>query len=259
MYRLGSLFSGIGGFELGFEWTGEFKTVWQVEIDPFARRVLAKHWPDVTRFEDVRTVGAHNLEPVDILIGGFPCQDISNAGLKAGLSGERSGLWFEFARIIGEIRPRIIVLENVAALLIRGLSRVLADLAALGYDAEWSIVSACSLGAPHTRERVFIVAYPNSVGRVLGGIGGNGSKVSRGQNPSVWSSDNPESQRFAQIPNRHAPLDAVFRVADGVSRGLDSGKREKAIGNAVSPVVSEFVARLVLESGLLGGEINAVV
>ena len=111
--RIGSLFSGIGGLELGLERAGVGRVAWQVEIDPFCRAVLAKHWPDVERFEDVRSVGASNLSPVDVICGGFPCQDVSLAGLGRGLEGERSGLWFEYLRIVTEMRPRFVVVENV--------------------------------------------------------------------------------------------------------------------------------------------------
>lgn len=157
--RIGSLFSGIGGLELGLEWAGVGHTVWQVEKDDYCRRVLAKHWPDALRFDDVCTVGAHNLPPVDVICGGFPCQDISYAGKGAGLAGARSGLWYEFARIVGEMGPRYVVVENVAALLTRGIDAVLGTLADLGYDAEWSTLRASDVGAPHRRERVFLVAY----------------------------------------------------------------------------------------------------
>lgn len=154
----GSLFAGIGGIDLGLERAG-MRCAWQVEIDDYATKVLAKHWPDVTRFRDVRLCGKHNLPRVDCIAGGFPCQDISDAGKQAGINGERSGLWAEFYRIICELRPRYVVVENVAALLHRGMGRVLGDLAACGYDAEWQILSAESVGAPHLRERVLIVAY----------------------------------------------------------------------------------------------------
>lgn len=116
MPTMGSLFAGIGGFDLGFERAG-FQTVWQVEINDYCRKVLAKHFPHAERFEDVRECGAHNLKPVDVICGGFPCQDISNAGLRAGIDGERSGLWREYARIISELRPKAVLIENVAALL----------------------------------------------------------------------------------------------------------------------------------------------
>ncbi len=157
---IGSLFSGIGGLELGLERAGLGPVVWQVEKDAYCRAVLAKHWPDALRFDDVLTVGAHNLPPVDVICGGFPCQDISYAGRGAGLAGERSGLWYEFARIIREMGPRFVVVENVAALLDRGMGDVLGTLSDLGYDAEWSCIQACDVGAPHYRDRIFLVAYP---------------------------------------------------------------------------------------------------
>ena len=155
----GSLFAGIGGFDLGLERAG-MRCEWQVEIDPYARAVLAKHWPDVRRHEDVRTFPPQEGEwGVDVICGGFPCQDISVAGKGAGLAGARSGLWYEYARIIGELRPRYVIVENVAALLARGMGTVLGDLSALGYDAEWHVIPASAVGAPHRRERVWIVAH----------------------------------------------------------------------------------------------------
>jgi len=159
MLTIGSLFSGIGGLELGLEWAGLGPTLWQVERDKYCRRVLAKHWPDVERFDDVRSVGAANLQSVDIICGGFPCQDISFAGKGAGLAGERSGLWFEFARIVGELEPRFVVVENVAALLSRGMGDVLGTLTACGYDATWTTLRAADVGAPHLRDRVFLVGH----------------------------------------------------------------------------------------------------
>lgn len=157
----GSLFAGIGGIDLGFERAG-MVCKWQVEIDDYARRVLAKHWPKVHREKDIRDCGRHNLEWVDVIAGGFPCQDISYAGQGAGLDGERSGLFFEAVRVVRELQPRFVVLENVAALLTRGLDRVLGTLATLGYDAEWHCIPAAAVGAPHIRDRVFVIAYANS-------------------------------------------------------------------------------------------------
>ena len=178
---VGSLFAGIGGIELGLERTGHFETVWQVEIDDYAARVLERHWPGARRWRDITTFPpnangsggeqpgtqpAHRLTDkqaeawsVDLICGGFPCQDISYAGKGAGLSGERSGLFFEAARVIGELGPRYVLLENVAALLGRGLGEVLGTLASLGYDAEWHCIPAAAVGAPHIRDRVFVVAY----------------------------------------------------------------------------------------------------
>ena len=154
----GSLFAGIGGFDLGLERAG-MVCKWQVEIDEYATRVLEKHWPTVRRWNDVRTFPPEGDWNVDVICGGFPCQDISVAGKGAGLAGARSGLWYEFARIIGDLRPRYVVVENVAALLTRGMDSVLGTLSTLGYDAEWHVVPASAVGAPHRRERVWIVAY----------------------------------------------------------------------------------------------------
>ena len=158
--RVLDIFSGIGGFSLGLERTGGFETVAFCEIDPFCRRVLAKHWPNVRQFNDVTKLRGEDVGPVDVICGGFPCQDISTAGKGAGLAGKRSGLWSEYARLIGELRPAVVIVENVAALLGRGLGRVLGDLAALGYDAEWHCIPAAAVGAPHIRDRVWIVAKP---------------------------------------------------------------------------------------------------
>lgn len=166
--RVLDLFSGIGGFSLGLESTGGFVTSAFCEQADFSRRVLAKHWPEVPIYDDVRTLTASRLASdgvgVDAICGGFPCQDISLAGAGAGIDGERSGLWREYARLIGETGPRWVIVENVSALLSRGLGRVLGDLAALGYDAEWHCIPAAALGAPHRRDRLWLVAYPNCDG-----------------------------------------------------------------------------------------------
>jgi DNA (cytosine-5)-methyltransferase 1 len=178
--RIGSLFSGIGGLELGLERAGLGPVVWQVERDSFCRSVLRKHWPSAERFCDVReATGLHapacdldddcrcpippdRLRPVDVICGGFPCQDVANHGSRLGLDGARSGLWSEYRRIVGELRPEWVVIENVEALRRRGLGVVLGDLAALGYDAEWQTVRAADVGAPHGRARLFVVAYARS-------------------------------------------------------------------------------------------------
>ena len=161
--RVLDLFSGIGGFSLGLERTGGFETVAFCEIEPYPRAVLKKHWPKVPQYEDVRTLTADTLArdgiAVDVICGGFPCQDISFAGAGAGLAGERSGLWREYSRLIGELRPRFVIVENVSALLSQGIGTVLGDMAALGYDAEWHCIPASAVGAPHRRDRIWIIAY----------------------------------------------------------------------------------------------------
>ena len=158
--KIGSLFSGVGGIELGFEREG-FKTEWFVEIEPYCQAVLKKNFPNTPVYGDVTKIDFKKLEPVEILTGGFPCQDISNAGQRKGIEGKRSGLWKEFFRAIGEIRPRIAFVENVSALTYRGLLVVLGDLASIGYDAEWHCVPASAFGAPHRRDRIYILAYAN--------------------------------------------------------------------------------------------------
>lgn len=156
---IGSLFSGIGGLELGLEWAGLGPVLWQVEKDPFCQAVLARHWPHAQRFEDVCTVGPSVLRRVRLICGGFPCQDLSFAGKGAGLAGTRSSLWWEYARIIRDMGPAVVVVENVPGIRSRGLDAVLGTLAALGYDAEWHSFRASDVGAPHRRERVFVIAW----------------------------------------------------------------------------------------------------
>ena len=164
MITCGSLFAGIGGFELGAQWAFEdagipHKVLFQVEQNKFCQKVLKKHWPEAQIFDDVCAVGRHNLPDVDILMGGFPCQDISSCGHQKGIiNGKKSSLWFEMLRIIGELRPRIAVLENVPAILRVGGPTVVGGLAEIGYDAEWQIISAAQFGAPHLRKRWFCVA-----------------------------------------------------------------------------------------------------
>jgi len=164
MIRIGSLFAGIGGLELGLQAGLELEgvpcqVVWQVEQDEYCRAVLAQHYPHAQRFEDVREVNRDNLPPVDLICGGFPCQDISVAGSGAGLEGDRSGLFFDMHRIVCELRPRLWVMENVPAITYRGLDTVLRTMAEAGYCARWGCLRASDLGAPHRRERWFCVGY----------------------------------------------------------------------------------------------------
>lgn len=223
---LGSLFAGIGGFDLGFERAG-FKTVWQVEIDEYCRKVLAKHFPDADRsVTDVRQAGKHNLKPVDVICGGFPCQDISSAGKRFGISGSQSSLWGEMLRVLCELRPRFSVIENVAALLDRGMERVICDLSENGFDAEWKVLSACRFGAPHLRERMFIVAYSPSEWRrrECGGIGREIISDTK-RDLHIWGNEPP-----------------VPRVAYGLPNRMD---RLHALGNSVVPQIAQWIAERI--------------
>jgi DNA (cytosine-5)-methyltransferase 1 len=157
--RVLDLFSGVGCFSRGLEATGGFRTDAFCETDPEARRVLERHWYDVPIFPDVRTLTGLAVQ-ADVICGGFPCQDISQAGTRKGLEGSRSGLWFEFQRLIGEVRPAYAIIENVTALRRRGLGTILRALMALGYDAEWHCVPAAYIGAPDIRDRLWLIAYP---------------------------------------------------------------------------------------------------
>ena len=164
---IGSCFAGIGGFELGLErGIPNSKTVWQIEQNKYCQTILQKHWPDATIYDDIREIDYDKIQTVDIICGGFPCQDISAAGKGKGIEhGDRSGLWRQMHRLINHLQPRVAVLENVPALLWknRGMHIVLQDLASIGYDAEWCTISARQFGAPHLRKRVFIVAYTSSL------------------------------------------------------------------------------------------------
>lgn len=245
MLKLGSLFSGIGGFELGLERAiPNLKTIWQVEQDKFCQKVLKKHWPNALLFDDVKTVGKHNLEPVDILCGGFPCQNISIAGKGKGLKGAQSGLWFEMWRIISELRPRIVVLENVPAITFRGLGTILGGLSSLGYDAEWGIISARDFGAPHLRERWFCIAYSNS----------QHSKEHRQpvtmEKRSLLKCGNSKNERV-HITNyweKNPNLSGLCSLDDGIPNRL---AKLRALGNAIVPQCSEYIGLQILNCGIL--------
>ena len=188
-FTFGSLFAGIGGLDLGLERAG-MECKWQVENDDYATRVLAKHWPNVRRWDDITTFKpSGNKWAVDLICGGFPCQDISYAGKGAGLDGERSGLFFEAIRVVELLRPRWLLLENVAALLNRGLDKVLGTLATIGYDAEWHCLQAADFGAPHLRDRVFVIARNVADPEILGW--GNG--IPTNQRPPDRKSNTPRN------------------------------------------------------------------
>ena len=230
------LFSGIGGFSLGLERAG-MRTVAFCEIEPYCRAVLAKHWPGVPIYEDVRTVTGERLrrdgiEP-DVIGGGFPCQDISNAGKRAGIDGDRSRLWNEYRRLIGELRPRYAIVENVAALTFRGLLRVLGDLAEIGYDAEWHCIPAYAVGSPQERDRCWIVAYAAGRGEQPGGTQRN---LGRLQNQILRAGWHPDD--FPAEPD-------TPRMVDGVPARTH---RIRALGNAVVPQIPEIIGRAIMQA-----------
>lgn len=165
MYRILDIFSGIGGFSLGLEKSG-METVAFCEINPFCQKVLNKHWPSIPLFSDITSLSKTYLPQIDVIAGGFPCQDISVAGKGGGINAKRSGLWKEFVRLINEIRPKYAIIENVANLRGKGLIRVLQDLWEIGYDAEWHCIPASAFGAPHRRDRIWIIAYPSCLCKV---------------------------------------------------------------------------------------------
>jgi DNA (cytosine-5)-methyltransferase 1 len=240
--KFGSLFCGIGGFDLGLERAG-MQCAWQVEIDPYAQKVLAKHWPDVRRHADVCTFPPEEGDwEVDVICGGFPCQDISYAGKGAGLAGARSGLWYEFARIIGQLRPRYVIVENVSALLTRGMGEVLGTLASLGYDAEWHVIPASAVGAPHRRDRIWIVAYVPDA---------NGGRFNRCKERDIIQKAGKRTSRRDNadglaLDKRRAWVcePAIRRVAHGVPARVD---RLRCLGNAVVPQVVELIGRAIME------------
>ena len=239
--KVGSLFSGIGGLDLGLERAG-MTVAWQSEIDPYACRVLAKHWPTVPNLGDITTIDWSDVEPVDLICGGFPCQDISPGGKRVGIGGERSGLWSEFVRALRDLRPHIAVVENSGDLAVRGLDVVLGDLCEIGFNAEWSTLSACSMGAPHMRRRLFIVAHRP--------CGDEPSKVPHhplsDRQQADWQGQPRGSRSTERRQQRWVPEPAVDRVAHGIPAGV-VGPQLRALGNAVVPQVAEYVGRRIME------------
>lgn len=247
MLKVLDLFSGIGGFSLGLERTGGFETVAFCEIDEHAKRVLNKNWPDISIYNDV--VNLEHDGEIDVITGGFPCQDLSIAGRKAGLQGTRSGLWGAMFKLIRKHRPKYVIIENVANLLIgpaeqpgQWFGTLLTDLASIGYDAQWHIIPASAVGAGHHRQRAWIIAYPNQ---------------------KLW--DVPQeifNQLSFQISKRRTPrsvlslladfkqisIDEIYpdhRKLDGLSEAVDSLER---LGNAVVPQIPEMIGYAILEA-----------
>lgn len=235
---IGSLFSGIGGLELGLEHATGGRVVFQVERDAWCRDVLAKHWPDAFRYDDVCTV--RGLPRVDIICGGFPCQDVSLAGKRAGFAGERSSLWREYRRIIADVGPRLVFVENVPGLLTAddgwAFGEVLGDLAALGFDATWDVFRASDVGAPHRRERLFLLAY-----RVSGGCDG----VENGASRDILDGSTPRREEGADRVANGGQIGGLADASrlgerepadEGVAVATRGGARLEPRGGGESPV-----------------------
>ena len=226
----GSLFSGIGGFELGAEWAG-VETLWNCEIEDYQRKVLKKNFPNAKQYRDI-TKTSH-LRHVDIISGGFPCQDISVAGKGEGITGKRSGLWSEMYRIIREVRPKYVIIENSPALLFRGFERILCDIFKSGYHAEWQCICNSSFGYPHRRERLYVIAYSNKIGsqgNIL--IDGSGNKIFR-----EWPSNTTHGYSCAKRIHQ-MPAFGHIRNGDGFSNWIH---RVGSIGNAMNPCLAKYL------------------
>jgi DNA (cytosine-5)-methyltransferase 1 len=223
------LFHGIGGFALGAYWAGmKFENHYCSDIEPYAQELYKLRFPESIQLGDITKIDTSKLPAGDwIISGGFPCQDISIAGKGAGIHGTRSGLWFKYWRIINDLRPRFAIMENVGMLVHRGLREVLGSLAEIGYNAEWQDIRASDMGAPHRRERIWIVAYPKSAGYRRKKTVGEMGRKKRFTVCSFYKNGNC----FASEPN-------VGRVAHGVSRRVD---RLKGLGNAIVPQIAELL------------------
>jgi len=274
------LFSGIGGFALAasWVWADDLELQGFCEIDNYCQKVLKKNFPDVPIYEDITELQPEWFDDIDLLTGGFPCQDISVAGKGEGIEGERSGLWFEMLRLISGIRPRYALIENVPMLLHRGLGRVICDLASIGYDAEWQVVSAADVGAPHLRKRIWIVAYPISINGgnphrsepsdSLEGKGPGEPDRARGSSRTMAhaTSVRPSRSGQSQYPGHQTPsgkgetvnfIDECIgdiwstepdlgRVADGVPHRVD---RLRGLGNAIVPHCAALIMDRIKAAG----------
>ena len=266
--RVLDLFAGIGGFSLGLEKAG-FETVAFCEIDPYAQSVLKKNWPGIPVYDDVRCITADRLVSdgigVDVITGGFPCQDISVAGNQKGIDAERSGLWSECARLLGELRPRYAIFENVTNLLNgdggNWFKRVLWDISQIGYDAEWHCIPASAIGAHHHRDRVWIVAYPNSDSQ--SGVALNAGEI---HPPSLlaypseceWQSG-AEKQRVLRALQENGAIDNYTgrrgeaypaNISDPSSKGLQGGKKARNNGKDRQKPRNQLITGL---GGVQGG------
>lgn len=287
MLNVLDIFSGIGGFSIGLEATS-MQTVAFCEINPFCRKILKKHWPSVPIFSDITTIDKKDLKTlprIDIIAGGFPCQDILVAGKGGGIKAKRSGLWKEFARLINDIRPKYAIIENVANLRSKGFINVLQDLWEIGYDAEWHCIPASAFGAPHRRDRIWIIAYPSCISKVGLSIGKEETESTFGDGcKNVSDSNGKRLQRHRrfketslictqeQVSVHHSsrgikqwgeePLEVPRLKDDRLNPDwvewlmgypiswTDGGSRMKrlmALGNSVVPLIPEFLGKVIVD------------
>ena len=252
--RVLDLFSGIGGFSIGLERTGGFETVAFCEIEEFPRRVLRKHWPEVPIYHDVRELTKDVMDrdgiAVDVITGGFPCQDISHAGNQSGIgAGTRSGLYSEVVRLSCELRPQFILLENVSALFSGPserpgwwLGRILGDLASIGYDAEWHGIRAGTVGLPQERDRIWLLAYPDEIGRKAPIL--EAALPNKAGSFREWEQVELCGTRSGNA--RWLPVARNWRVDNGVPSELDVARTE-CCGNAVVPQIPEMIGNAILK------------
>jgi len=241
--RIGSLFSGIGGLECGLEWAGVGRTAYQVELDTYCQHELARNWPDVPRWSDIEEVDPRALPDVDVVCGGFPCQDLSVAGVggaRLGLQGARSGLWTRMAGVVEAQRPTWVVVENVARGVGKWLPVVRADLERLGYATLPVPLEARHVGAPHVRQRMFVLAHADGFALRL-----DEQRVSGRRPEGLQDGRQAESLEHGEARGWETQP-ALSVVADGLSRGL-SGAYYRAVGNAVIPQVAEVIGWMIRE------------
>lgn len=267
---VGSLFAGIGGFDLGFEQAG-FKTAWQVEINPVCRAVLADRFPHAVQHEDVQTC-LHALSRVDVVVGGFPCQDVSTMGKRRGLAGSRTGLFFDAVRIVQTLQPRWLVLENVPGLLTsndgQDFQTVLETLAECGYVGFWRMLDSRYFGVPTKRRRVFVVAgFRELPPTELLGDAGTVERVSgKTEEGSPWEDAHPTllagfadgtsidisgGNIVAVADSRHKMVERAREIEHhGLRRGLDEADaaQARAAGNAVCPPVARWIAEKLIKT-----------
>jgi len=234
----GSLFSGIGGIDLGLERAG-MRCVWQSEIDPYASRVLAKHWPDTPNLGDIRDIDWATVERTDVVAGGYPCQPFSIAGRHKGTDDPKH-LWPHFANCLRALRPRYAILENVSNHLTLGFGHVLADLAEIGYDTRWDCLPAAAVGAPHLRDRLFVIARLQRAEQRRPMADSNNA---RPRDPLQTGWDAPWNGGTDSGRTQWAVEPDVGRVAYGVPARVD---RLRGLGNSVVPQVAEHVGRIVM-------------